>query len=260
MGEVRYWETVVDTWNAARPQTLWRFHSDAVNLALVARWPAEGRVTRLLKTDAFDEALGDGLYPFLVSKAEQVVSVDISVSVLSAARSRHIGLPAIRADVRRLPFADDVFDVVVSNSTLDHFASLDEIVTSLLELHRVLREGGQLLLTLDNLANPIIALRSVLPFRLLHCLGIVPYYVGATCGPYRLRRMLQRAGFEVREVSAVMHCPRMVAVALAYVLERYATVETQRRFLRFLMAFESLSCWPIRFLTGYFVAVRAIKH
>jgi hypothetical protein len=43
MEEARYWETVVKAWNAARPQTLWRLHSDAVNLALVACWPAASR-------------------------------------------------------------------------------------------------------------------------------------------------------------------------------------------------------------------------
>jgi ubiquinone/menaquinone biosynthesis C-methylase UbiE len=162
------------------------------------------------------------------------------------------------ADVRHLPFANNMFDVIVSNSTLDHFKSLDEIVASLHELYRVLQVGGQLLLTLDNLANPIIALRNALPFALLNHLGIVPYYVGATCGPYLMQRTLQQVGFEVLEVSTVMHCPRVFAIAMARLLE-HAKPETQRCFLSFLMAFEYLSSWPTRFLTGHFVAVRAIK-
>ena len=84
-------------------------------------------------------------------------------------------------------------------STLDHFRSHSEIVTSLRELLRVLRPGGQLLLTLDNPANPLVGLRNALPFGLLHRLRIVPYYVGATCGPRGLRRLLPQVGFEVLE-------------------------------------------------------------
>lgn len=131
---------------------------------------------------------------------------------------------------------------------------------SLYELHRVLRVGGQLIITLDNLANPVVALRQVLPFRLLNHLGIVPYYVGVTFGPRRLLRILNQVGLEVGKVTAVMHCPRVLAVMLAYVLERYATPVIQRFFLRALMAFEHLSRWPTRFFTGYFVAVSAIKR
>jgi len=152
-----------------------------------------------------------------------------------------------------------VFDAIVSISTLDHFQSRDEIVASLCEFRRVLRSTGQLFLTLDNQANPIVRLRNTLPFRLLNRLGITPYYVGATYGPRGLRCVLQEAGFNVLEVGAVMHCPRVLAVAIARLLERHTGPETQRRFLGFLLTFERLASWPTRFLTGHFVAVRAIK-
>ncbi len=258
--EARYWDTLAGAWQKTHRQTLWRVHSDAVNVALLARWLPAGRVKRLLKTDLFDEAFSDGIYPLLRSRAHCVVGMDLSALSLTAAVLRHTGLQATWADVRHLPFADGAFDVIVSNSTLDHFESLDEMVASLYELCRVLRAGGQLLLTLDNLANPVIALRNSLPFPLLNYLGLVPYYVGATCGPRRLQRILRQVGLEVLEVSAVMHCPRMLAVAMAHMLERHAELETQRRFLRFLMAFEHLSRWPTRFLTGHFVAVRAMRR
>lgn len=258
--DAQYWDAVATTWQEVHPQTLWRVHSDAVNVALFAHWLPIDRIERLLKTDLFDEAFGDGLYPLLTSRARKLIGMDISVSTLHLARSRHTGLPATGADVRRLPFANGAFDVVISNSTLDHFESLDEIVASLREIRRVLQAGGQLLLTLDNLANPIIALRNALPFSLLSHLAVVPYYVGATCGPGRLRRILQQMQFEVLEITAVMHCPRLVAVEMVRVLERYASRNTQQRILRLLMAFERLSSCPTRFLTGYLVAVRAIRR
>ena len=257
--EIRYWEAVAEAWRQTNPGVLWRAHSDAVNLALLTRWLPADRVERMLKTDLFDEALSEGLHAQLALRARRVVGIDISALTLRGAYSCHRGLQMARADVRALPFASDSFDIIISNSTLDHFKSSHEMMASLYELWRVLRAGGQLLLTLDNLANPIIALRNALPFPLLNRLGIVPYYVGVTYGPRHLRRIVQEIGFEVLAVDAIMHCPRVLMVALAQLIEGRVGPAMQRRFLRSLMAFERLSHWPTRFLTGHFIAIRARK-
>jgi hypothetical protein len=45
----------------APAETLWREHSDAVNGALLVRWLARESCGLLLKTDLFDEAMGEGL-------------------------------------------------------------------------------------------------------------------------------------------------------------------------------------------------------
>src|SRR5207247_446070 len=126
---------------------------------------------------------------------------------------------ALRADVRRLPFKAGRFDAVVSNSTLDHFDDSEGVAVALRELNRVLAPGGSLLISLDNPANPLVALRNALPFSLLHRIGLVPYYTGWTCGQRRLRQLLDVAGFETVDVSAVMHCPRAVAVAIGAVVD-----------------------------------------
>jgi len=254
-----YWNTVAKAWQDERPQVLWRAHSDQVYKALLGRWLHDGPVKHLLKTDMFDESVGEGLYPTLSLRAENVVGIDVSPLILGVAGSRYNALRPVGADTRCLPFADGVFDVVFSNSTLDHFESEDEIIVSLRELRRVLREGGQMILTLDNLANPIIALRNALPFWLLHRLGILPYYVGATLESRRLQAVLRQLNFEVVEVSGLIHFPRIVAVIIGGILEKYGGAKIQRGFLRFLLAFETLSKLPTRFITGHFVAVRAIK-
>jgi SAM-dependent methyltransferase len=162
-------------------------------------------------------------------------------------------------DVRQLPFAGGTFDVVISNSTLDHFESRKEIVKALRELQRVLCRGGWLLLTMDNPVNPLVAMRNALPFRVLHRLGLVPYPMGATCGPRHLRRILRSEGFEVYETVALLHCPRVLAVAKARRLQQQGTAESRARFLRRLMRWERLARLPTRFLTGYFVGVSARK-
>lgn len=257
--EACYWDAVSKVWRRTRPQPLWRAHSDAVNTALLARWLPDAGVARLLKTDLFDEALSDGLYPQLTQRARRIVGIDISASIVGAEWSRYPHLQVAIADVRCLPFASSSFDVVVSNSTLDHFRTSHEIVVSLREIRRVLRSGGQLLLTLDNLANPIIAMRNSLPFQLVNWLGLVPYYVGATYGPRGLRRIVQEVGFEVQTIEAIMHCPRVLVVALGRLIEGRIGLATQRRFWRGMMAFERLARWPTRFLTGHFIAVNAVK-
>ncbi len=255
-----YWGAVGDRWQDGRAQALWRSHSDAVNVGLLAKWLPAEPVHRALKTDLFDEAAGAGLYGRLALAANRVIGMDIATTTARAAAARHGALIAVGADARRLPFGDEAFDLILSNSTLDHFESKADLAASLRELHRVLKTPGLLIITLDNRANPAVALRNAMPFSLLNRLRIVPYYVGVTCGPRGLRRMLGQAGFQVSEICAVLHCPRVVAVAAAGLVHKYADAGAQRRFLRSLMSFERLSRWPTRFVTGYFVAARASKR
>ncbi|MEO6202330.1 MAG: class I SAM-dependent methyltransferase [Nitrospirales bacterium] len=255
----RYWESIADEWITTRPDQLWRKHSDSINQSLLFRWLPEPPVDRLLKTDMFDELVGEGLTPFLQARAHSIIGMDVSFGNAHVACGGRTSVRGICADVRDLPFGNGSFDVVVSNSTLDHFRNLDEMMVSLRELHRVLRKDGQLILTLDNLANPIIAARNVLPFKLLNRLGILPYYVGATCGPWRLQKVLREVGFDVRDVTAVLHCPRILAVLGAKILCSWANGPVQQRFLRCLQGFEIMSRWPTRYVTGNFIAVRAEK-
>ena len=252
-----YWDSIADEWIMTRPDRLWRQHSDSINQSLLFRWLPSQPVGRLLKTDMFDELVGEGLTPFLQARAHSVIGMDLSFGNAHLSCRGQTTVCGACADVRDLPFGNESFEVVVSNSTLDHFQTFDEIIVSLRELHRVLRKGGQLILTLDNSANPIIAARNVLPFKLLNRLGILPYYVGATCGPWRLQQLLRQTGFDVKDVTAVLHCPRILAVLAAKILWSCANSSVQQRFLRLIRVFETMSRWPTRYLTGHFIAVRA---
>ena len=237
---------------------LWREHSDAVNLRLIERWLAAGG-GRALKTDLFDEAVGCGLYAGARARFPRLLGMDLSAAVVRRARHGTPGLAGAAADVRRLPFADGVFDAVVSISTLDHFESTAEIATSLREIRRALRPGGRLLLTLDNPANPKIRLRNALPWSLLRRTGMVPYFVGKSVGLRRLERELANAGFMVLEIGAIMHCPRVLAVAVSR-LRAFGRPTARLAFLGALQRFESLERWPTRFLTAHFTAVLARRE
>lgn len=248
----RTWDDVLAGWQEGRGARVLRSYSDAVNSALLREWlpSAPGYV---LKTDLFDEAVAAGLYPVLRRQGASVVGVDVSPAVVAAARARYPELDARAGDVRSLDVPDATFDAVVSNSTLDHFDSLDETAAALHELRRVLLPGGVLVITLDNSANPLVALRNALPGALLRRVGLVAYPTGATSGPRQLERLLAGAGFLVERRRAIMHFPRLLLRLAA------APRPEPPRLLPSVLAFERLESFPTRYLTAQFVAARARK-
>jgi UDP-N-acetylmuramoyl-tripeptide--D-alanyl-D-alanine ligase len=254
-----HWRQFGEQWLSTATQRTWRAHNDRIVGAVVERWSAGPRRKRVLKTDLFEEALGDGLSTLLQQRAEHVVGIDVSTPVIRKARAFHPEIGAVVGDVREFPFRENGFDLVVSTSTLDHFATHAELRQSLRAIARVMTPGGELILTLDNLANPIIALRSRIPQRLLLALGLTAYRVGVSCGPRGLTRYLEEAGLEVKEMTAVLHVPRLPAVRLAERADRGALPLAPERLRQWFEKFERLERWPTRYLTGYFLAARAVK-
>lgn len=263
------WSEMATVWLDGAPVGLWRRHADAANRALVERW-LPGSLGTLLKTDLFDEAVSEGLLPSLVERASRIVGVDTELAIRDAAAARLPGVEAIAADVRRLPFGDGTFDTILSNSTLDHFAEPGEIRIALRELVRVLRRGGRLLVTLDNPANPVVALSKALPRTPLNRLwsrlggrtaelGLAPYVVGATLSPGGLRRTLAAEGLRVVATDTVVHAPRVAAVVVASRLERHATPAAQERFVGLLGACERLRGTPVAAVAAHFHAALAVR-
>jgi SAM-dependent methyltransferase len=253
-----YWDGVFED-QSSNPQPTWRGYIDDLHKKLVNRWLSGAKPNRLLKTDLFEEAVGNGLHSILQQDTRMAVGMDLSWRLAQTACSRQKCLHGIVADSRVLPFMRASFDGILSISTLDHFASSTGIQYSLFEIARVLQPGGILILTLDNLFNPLIALRQYLPFALLNHLRLVPYYVGYTCGPNRLRNLLKKTGFEVLEMTAIVHCPRVLVMPLARRLDRQVTPRNRIRLHRLLEKFEALASLPTRFLTGHFIAVKAMR-
>jgi hypothetical protein len=120
--------------------------------------------------------------------------------------------------------------------------------------------GGRLILTLDNGSHPLVALRNALPLALLMRTGVVPYYVGQTLQPAPLADLLERSGFRIVEMTAILHCPRVLVVPLARLASRRGTSSAAARWLlRFASLCEQAERLPTRFYTGHFVAVLAQK-
>jgi SAM-dependent methyltransferase len=227
------------------------------HLRLLREWGSLRPGGRLLKTDLFEEAVGpDAFLGDVCGEVGEAVGMDLSAAVVQRARTRAAGTPVrwTVADARALPFADACFSTLVSTSTLDHFVNPDDLGTSLRELRRVLQPGGHLVLTLDNRQNVFDPL-----MRLAGRLGWLPFYIGGSCNVRELRRELADAGFEVRETTAILHNPRLIAVGLVR-LARLArvpalTVAVQR----LLLAAQRLERTRWRYYTGSFIAAFAFR-
>ena len=258
-GDSDGWQNAARNLHGFGRQRLWRRCSDAVYLQLLQRLLVPGPCGRILKTDLWDEIYGGGLLPYLKTRARDVFSIDVAQRTVQIARQSQSELKAVTADVRTLPFVSNSFDLIVSNSTLDHFEHKQDLLRALTELARVLEPGGQLLITLDNPSNPIIRLRSLLPMRWLMRLGVVPYYVGTTLSARQLSRALEKNGFRVEQLEAAVHSPRVVMVGLAALLQRWAPLRWQDWLADFQLHFEVMGRWSTRFLTGHYVVVLAVK-
>jgi len=225
------------------------------HLDLVGRWggaPAEGRT---LKTDLFEEALGPDA--FLTDLQGSLVALDVSPAIAHEARQRDPGRRAayVAADVRRLPFADGSFALIVSPSTLDHFADPADLGRSLGELARVLDPAGRLIITLDNRQNVFDPL-----LRLVIRLGRAPYYIGRSYTVDELRAELEAAGLMVLETTAILHNPRLMATGAVAIANRLGWPPLIRLVRRALTAAQRLEGTRWRYRTGSFVAARAIKE
>jgi len=238
-------------------RSLWRRYNDMVVDDFVTR-RLGSPAGAVLKTDLFEAALGNDSVERAIPAA--FVGMDLSLTILGAARRRSHDAPMLRADVRHLPFANATLGGAISTSTLDHFRDPGDLARSLRELGRVLRPGARLLLTLDNPVNPLLALRNALPHSFRRLVGLTPYYVGYTCGPARVERLLSDAGFEVRETAAILHFPRILAALLGPALRLAGLGRIEGRTLGLLQHAEFLRRWPIRWFTGHYVAVVAVRN
>ena len=80
------------------------------------------------------------------------VAADIDITALHEGRRRDPSLVAVVADLRRLPFRDDSFDLVWNSSTLEH---LDRPELGLAEMARITRESGHVFVGVPHRFGPL---------------------------------------------------------------------------------------------------------
>ena len=254
---------VRDSWDAvyARDRPSWYLdplvaeQKRMAHLELCRRW-SPGVVRRALKTDSFEEAFGeDALFPNLLTASQTWFAMDVSERIVWKAQSRAQGrVRFLAADARSLPLRSASLDLVLSNSTLDHFDSGREFDDAIREIARVLRPGGQLIITVDNPLNPL-----YWPVRWLSRMRWAPFPLGYTPSRSRLRLVLEAAGFEVTASATLIHNPRMLSTVVFLVLRRLLPGRAERGIRWLLAGFASLERLPTRWLTACFLAARAVR-
>ena len=231
------------------------------HLKLCRAWAPDIENPRVLKTDVFGEATcPPRAFSWDIGRPENLVALDISFDLTQAARRNAVQLgyeaaSYVTSDARTIPFADNTFDLIVSDSTLDHFHDSSDITVGIRELARVLRPGGVLVITLDNpnnLTEPL--------FRFWLSIGMGPYFIGKTLSSRKLESAMREAGLEVTHRTAILHNPRFFAKAGLRLLRRLHPPYHERIANGILRTHDAMEHLPTRYLTALFVAARGVKR
>jgi SAM-dependent methyltransferase len=137
-----------------------------------------------VRGDVLDIACGTGYGARLLDAHARVAGVDRDMDAVKLARARAAGKFLV-AEVPPIPFTDDAFDFVVCFETVEHISDDDDFIR---EIARVLRPGGQLLVSTPN---KTVSAPGGVPVNPWH----VREYTLAS-----LTELVERAGLEVRDV------------------------------------------------------------
>jgi len=123
-----------------------------------------------------------------------LTAVDSSASMLALAAARcedHDNVDFHEADATELPLADASFDAALSVQVQEY---VEEIATSLGEIHRVLRPGGRAVIW--DVDWPTLSMRTADPGRMRRMLDAWDEHLADPALPSRLTAELRAAGFE----------------------------------------------------------------
>jgi demethylmenaquinone methyltransferase/2-methoxy-6-polyprenyl-1,4-benzoquinol methylase len=132
-----------------------------------------------------------------VDKTNVVHGVDLSPKMLEKARravnvAGYTNIDLREADARRLPFADDEFDVLYNSYMLD-LMPLNDLPVVLKEFHRVLKPGGRLVLVDMSKSDESKLIFWESFYKSLPAV-LVPYLLGG-CRPVLMESLVRQCGF-----------------------------------------------------------------
>lgn len=171
----------------------------------------EGKVKRLLDLGCKDGKVTCRLREML--KVDEVYGVDIDGEALLATKQRGIRTSRVDLNEDKLPFPDGFFDLVTCLEVIEHLLDPDNMLK---EVHRVVREGGWLLVSTPNLAswtNRLSILLGYQPYNVevsTEIVAGVPYrkgVFGTPAGHIRaftfraLKNLLDHHGFRIAKVA-----------------------------------------------------------
>ncbi|VVB91151.1 Putative arsenite methyltransferase [uncultured archaeon] len=144
-----------------------------------------------------------------VGRGNTVYGLDLSPAMLEktrklALKNGYFNFELREGDARRLPFPDEMFDVVYNSYMLD-LVPIEEFSIILNEFHRVLKKDGRLILV--NLSK-----KNSSPVLIEKIYKLAPYLMGG-CRPVLMAAFARQAGFRnvIREVPDSIFPSEIVA-------------------------------------------------
>ena len=135
----------------------------------------------------------------IAGKGNDVIGIDTDRRALALLKKK--GLKGIYGTAENLPFKAGSFDLVVAGEIIEHIRQPQKFMD---EARRVLRKGGELIISTPNIASLSNRLRRSLGMRLNvveyggeHDVGHVSFF-----DRERLLKLLERNGFELEELRA----------------------------------------------------------
>lgn len=150
-----------------RKQIVWKFYDDFADDYDASRYStdkqklidisAKAVVLDLLGNiegkSILDCGCGTGRFAdIFVRSGANAIGMDISENMLSIAKKKVPGAKFIRGDVFSLPFKEKEFDIVVCSQVLTHLHKYKE---PLLEMRRVMKENGTIIIDIRNILWPL---------------------------------------------------------------------------------------------------------
>lgn len=134
-------------WNEAASDWAKKVTSERTLRSVLLEKGLKELVSGVSGLNILDAGCGDGIFTaFLQSQKNTVIGIDGSEEMISIARQKYPRLKFEVVDLlKRLPFEDQTFDLVVSNMVLMH---LSEVETFFAEVVRILKSRGQIIFSI----------------------------------------------------------------------------------------------------------------
>lgn len=134
-------------WAIKPEQRKWRRKQGEWEIAQLLAGEVKGK-------DILDAGCGDGWYTArMVAVGARATGVDYSGKAISFARIIVDGASFFDASLTKLPFRDASFDIIFSFQVIEHIPP-QELPRAILELQRVLRSGGLLIVGVPSVKRP----------------------------------------------------------------------------------------------------------
>jgi len=160
---------------------------------------------------------GDGLMNFTGGK-RLAIGVDISHEACKKTKDKG-SVRAVLGDNKSLPFSSDQFDVVFNSGVIEHYRYPGNL-NQVLEMKRVTRPGGQVIINVPNaLCLWYQAVKVILKF-----LGSWKYGYEEGYTPWRLKRIMREAGLDVRGMTGFQFLPPMAIHTVQFLPQSFRRI------------------------------------